>query len=570
MFWEGVMMDKQYFFERNLLALSVSEPELCSRLTMAETTLGRYKYLTARSGVQVPALVDATGAAHPLHSLVDPEKEGRRLVSTVTDEGFLVFFGLGGGYHIAAALERKDIYRVLVVEYDLNGIAELLSSQDYIHIFNDSRFRLWADLPPAALETYIPQVYQPVLYGGIRVLPLRTRTAFDEARFTEAAGAFTRAIDRVKGDYSVQAYFGKRWFSNIIRNIFRAEGELPPIPPIRHVAISAAGPSLNVQLPELIRRRDSRYLIATDTSLPSLLAAGVEPDAVISIDCQHISYYHFMGGFPGHIPLFLDLASPPAVAACSKNLRFFSSGHPLVRYISRFWRSFPAVDTSGGNVTYAALSLAEILGAQQIELYGADFSYPRGITYARGTYIYPYFDKKQNRFSPTESLFSDFLYRSPYLTRKGTGESWYYETKIMSRYRKGLEEKAHALGTVRAVPGMGPPLDFGEKSASPKGRLLPVFSSGPMTMTAGEFLWEYQKKVNSLPSCRGGLPYFLEKLKEDESLILATLLPMGATLKRRRPELTGEAVLEEVRSLCTAEIRRILGTAKIKAFHTRP
>jgi hypothetical protein len=553
-------MDKRYFFERNLLGLSVSDPELCSRLTVAETTRGRYKFLTARSGAQVPALIDAAGAAHPLHSLVDPQKEGRRLVAAEADEGFLVFFGLGGGYHIEAALERKDIYRVLVVDYDLDGLAELLSSQEYIHIFNDSRFRLLADVSPMALETYILQVYQPVLYGGIRVLPLRTRTGFDQARFNEAAGAFTRAIERIKGDYSVQAFFGKRWFSNIIRNLFRAGQETPPMPPIRHAAISAAGPSLDAQLPELIRRRDSHYLIATDTSLPSLLSAGVEPDAVVSIDCQHISYYHFMGGLPGHIPLFLDLASPPAVAACSKNLRFFSGGHPLTRYISQVWRSFPSVDTSGGNVTYAALSLAAILGAQQIELYGADFSYPRGLTYARGTYIYPYFDKRQSRLSPVETLFSDFLYRSPSLTRVGAGDSWYYETKIMSRYREGLEAKAHALGTVRAIPGMGPPLDLEKKSAitpSVPG-FIHLFASGPLTMTAKDFLLEYQKKIGALPSFRQGIPQFLERLKEDEGLILASLLPIGAALKRRHPELTGEAVLEEVQAFCMAEINRII------------
>ena len=98
-------MDKQYLFELNLLALSESDPELCSRLTAAETTLGRYKFLTARSGGQIPALIEPNGAAHPLHSLVDPLKEGRRLVATVTDEGFLVFFGLGGGYHIPPGTE---------------------------------------------------------------------------------------------------------------------------------------------------------------------------------------------------------------------------------------------------------------------------------------------------------------------------------------------------------------------------------------------------------------------------------------------------------------------------------
>jgi hypothetical protein len=554
-------MDKQYLFERNLLALSASDPALCSRLTAAETTRGRYKFFTARSGVLVPALLDPGGAAHPLHSLVDPEKEGRRLVATAASEGFLVFFGLGGGYHIEAALERQDIRRVLVVDYDLDGIAELLSSREYIFIFNDPRFRLLVDLPPAALETYLLQGYQPIRYGGIRALPLRTRTALDQTRFNEAASALSRAIDRVKADYSVQTYLGKRWFSNIIRNLFLAEEEAAPIPPIRRAAICAAGPSLDQQIPELIRRRDSRYLIATDTSLPSLLAAGLEPDAVISIDCQHISYYHFMGGLPPRIPLFLDLASPPSVASCSKNLHFFCGGHPLARYISRFWRFFPAVDTSGGNVTSAALSLADTLGAQHIELYGADFSYPRGITYARGTYIYPYFEKQQNRFSPVESLFSAFLYRSPSLTRVETENSWQYQTKIMSRYREDFEERARALGKVRAVPGMGPVLDVEKASPLPASpspvSLFPLFSRGPAAKSAADFLLEYKKKIEALPPVREGGPLFPENLKEDEGLILATLLPAGAALKHRRPDLPGDAIFEEVRAFCLAELNRL-------------
>jgi hypothetical protein len=183
------------------------------------------------------------------------------------------------------------------------------------------------------------------------------------------------------------------------------------------------------------------------------------------------------------------------------------------------------------------------------------------MSYARGTYLYPYFDKRQNRFSPTESLFSDFLYRGPSLTRIGPEDSWYYETKIMGRYRKGLEEKARALGTVRAVPGMGAPLDVEQRSPPPQGGALRLFAAGPVSKTAGEFLGEYQKKIRALPPVREGILRFLEKLTEDERLILTTLLPAGAALQRRRAELKGEAVLEAARSFCVEEIDRILGTS---------
>ncbi|MDR2186208.1 MAG: DUF115 domain-containing protein [Treponema sp.] len=551
-------MDK-FLFERNLLALSPRDPALCSRLSAAETTLGRYKCIESRSGEPVPAWVDPSGAAHPLHSLVDPRREGRRLISTLGDEGFLVFLGLGGGYAVQAALERDDTHQALVIEYDINGIAELLSSQDYIALFKDPRFSLIVDPSGAAVEACILELYKPVLHGGIRSIPLRARTSFDQGSFAAAGEAVKSAVDRVSGDYSVQAYFGKRWFSNILRNLFAAEGCTEPFPRTRNAAIIAAGPSLDRQLPALAERRGERFLIAADTSLPSLLAARLEPDAVISIDCQHISYYHFLGGMPRRIPLYLDLASPPLLASLSDHVRFFTGGHPLERYVSQYWRSLPALDTSGANVTYAALSLAESLGAVRIELYGADFAYPRGRTYARGTYIYPYFAKQQSRLKPLEALFSAFLYRNPSLTRcnGATDAGWYYETKALRMYRERLEAKIPAAGAeVIPIPGGGAPIAAVKGRTGP--RPLTLVSPGKAAMGAAAFLDRYRKSIAALPPMRGKPPAYPGSLGAEERLIFTTLLPAAAAIRSRRPELKDGGLLEELRRCCLGELDMVL------------
>jgi hypothetical protein len=560
-------MDK-FLFERNLLALSPRDPVLCSRLSTAETTLGRYKFIESRSGEPVPAWVDHSGAAHPLHSLVDPRREGGRLISTLGDEGFLVFLGLGGGYAVQAALERDDTHQALVIDYDINGIAELLSSRDYIALFKDPRFSLIVDPSGEAVEACILELYKPVLHGGIRSIPLRARTGFDQGPFIAAGEAVKSAIDRVSGDYSVQAYFGKRWFSNILRNLSAAEGFKEPFPRTRNAAVIAAGPSLEQQLPALSERRGERFLIAADTSLPSLLAAGLEPDAVVSIDCQHISYYHFLGGMPRRIPLYLDLASPPLLASFSDHVRFFIGGHPLERYISQYWRSIPALDTSGANVTYAALSLAENLGAARIELYGADFAYPRGRSYARGTYIYPYFAKQQNRLNPLEALFSAFLYRNPSLTRcsgsairggviHGGAENWYYETRALRMYRERLEAKIPSTGAeVIPIPGGGAPINAVQGNAGP--RPLKLVSPGRASMKAVEFLDRYRKSIAALPPMRGKPPAYPGELKAEERLIFTTLLPTAAAIRSRRPELKGGELLEELRRCCLGELDAVL------------
>jgi hypothetical protein len=490
---------------------------------------------------------------------VDPVREGQRLISTVKEAGFLVFFGLGGGFALRAALEREDIQHVLVIDYDIQSIVELLASKSYLALWEDLRLHILVDPKPEQLEGYILQHYQPVLYRGIQVIPLRVRIDGDPQQFSAAGEGINAAIQGISGDYSVQAHFGERWFSNILRNLLRLKPEPDPLPSLNHVALCAAGPSLDMQLPGLARKRRDCFLIATDTSLPSVLYAGLVPDAVVSIDAQHISYYHFMQGLPGHIPLYLDLASPPVVASRTRNPRFFSGGHPLTRYVARQWRYLPLVDTSGGNVTYAALSLADCLGAEQVELYGADFAYPLGHSYARGTYLYAFFDARQTRLAPLETLWSAFLYRSPELTRIPRGDAWYYETPTLSRYRRLLEEKTAFLRSrVIPVEGLGAPLHIRPRQAgslrSSKGR--PFSASLP----ARDFLGVYRKNVSGLPPFAGTVQAYLQGLSQEQGRILNTLLPLAATIQHRSPLLRTGELIAVLRDRALANIDAVLGS----------
>jgi hypothetical protein len=553
-------MDSGFFFERNLLALSQSDPPLCGRLSGAETTRGRYKFIESRSGLSIPALVDSAGAAHPLHSLVDPRREGKRLAATLGSEGFIVIFGLGGAFHVEAALERPETACVTVIDFDIHGVAELLKSRDYIGIFNDPRFRLLVDPGAEALRSHLLERYRPAVCGGIAVLPLRTRTDLGQPLFNDAALHIKSAIEAVSADYSVQAHFGKRWFSNIIRNLSRAERILPALPPIRSAAICAAGPSLDGALPLLKEKKDRPFIIAVDTALPSLLGAGLEPDAVVSIDCQHISYYHFMAGLPGRALLFLDLASPPLVASRSEAPYFFSGGHPLTRYLSRRWRPIPELDTSGANVAYAALSLAEYLGARTIELYGADFSYPEGVAYARGSYIRALFENRHTRIDPLESLHSAFLYRTPLSRQGGEGASWRYETKALTMYRERLEEKARSIAArVSAAPGRGAPLSLENRGAALSNTApLRIFASGRASMGAEEFLRRYRDGIAALPALTGPAPLYLEGISQEESVIFTTLLPSMAAIKRRSPELSIPQAAQATRDFSVEAINKVL------------
>jgi hypothetical protein len=569
-------MDRR-IFEENLLALSAAQARVNSRLFYRDSS-SHYAFLKSRSGEIVPAILLPSTDTQPLHSMIDPIREAQRLVSTIPeDTGFIIFLGLGGGFAPEAALYSRAAHncfsRIIVIDFDVDGIGELLSSKDYTKLFMDSRFLLYIDPCDDEIKKIISEQYKPALHGGIKIIPLRTRTDAALSKFERAAKVIEGAIENAASDYSVQAHFGKRWFSNIIRNLKAAEKTdnffKINASAIREAAIIAAGPSLDRQIPILCEyKKNGVFIICSDTALPVLLNHGIEPDAAVSIDCQHISYHHFMGCDLRNIPLFLGLASPPLLCGFSLSPFFFCSGHPLELYISQYWRPLPRLDTSGGNVTYACLSLAEKLKIKRITFFGADFSYIGSRTYARGTYIYPFFEKKQNRLSPLEALFSAFLYRSPFLPKSWQGQA-FYETSSLRFYREKIQDKASLMDAqIFAEKGQGVPVDFTRRMAHNSGnKIAPsiegdFFPTGSAKMSAIEFLENYRDDIAALPEANG--EGYLDVLSLKNRQVFTTMLPFAAAVKHRNPALKTGDLIEEAKRLCIEEITRVCNAPDLK------
>jgi hypothetical protein len=217
------------------------------------------------------------------------------------------------------------------------------------------------------------------------------------------------------------------------------------------------------------------------------------------------------------------------------------------------------VDTSGGNVTFAAVSLAETLGAEEIEIYGADFSYPLARTYGRGTYIYPNVEIRQTRLNPLEGLFSRFLYRSPLEKKYQDKGSWYYETATLRRYRELLEAKEGAARLIPA-PGLGAPIRIHPRQAAgPASGPAHSFTHNTAGPPAAEFLENYREKIRLLPPAKDlNAAAYMAGLKGEDRQVLITLLPLAASLRRKDPDLKGARIIERVRDYSITAIDRVL------------
>ena len=531
-----------------------------------------YTFEKSRSGETVPVICIPVGNAQALHSMVDPVREAQRIVSQIAeDTGFLIFLGLGGGFACEAALDHTQA-QIIAIDFGSDGIKELLAGRDYSKLLKSDRFSLLVDFENDNIKNFILENYKPSLSGGIKIIPLRARIEQDRRKFEEANEAIQNAIDIITGDYSVQSHFGLRWYKNILRNIksLACSNELKIEFPQEEAAIIAAGPSLDRQIDALFELKEKNaFFISTDTALGALVHYNIKPDAVMSIDCQHLSYYHFMGAdvkkMLADIPLVLDIASPPMLGCLSAVPFFFASGHPLAQYICRAWRSLTTLDTSGGNVTYSCLSLAESLGAKRITLFGADFSYVGCQTYARGTYINPYFSLRQNRLSPLESEMSAFLYRSPFLpvndSPADSERKNYRETVQLRFYRNRLEEKASKMDAfVDCAKGFGAPVNIINKAPYAKYRTQsPAHSeeSSGKYMSGTEFLIQYRNDIAALPETGNNADY-LKLLNAKEKDVFTTLLPYAAAVRKRDKKIKPKGLIEEVKRLCIAEIDTIL------------
>ena len=519
----------------NLEVLAGHHPRVAALLTRPE----EYRPLplrVSRSGHPVP-FIPHGGRPVALHSLFDPEREALRLKTALTASStasggapFLYFEGLGAGFQIRAFLRDGKLSGGLVIEHDNNLFGDLLSTVDLRDLLSAPEIGFLLDPSPEDLASHLRTVYLPAVMGGFVTVPLRPRVQAAVGYFEEQRLVVRKALEEVSADFSVQSNFGRLWTRNIALNLPRLSDRITPPPRLEEVLVAAAGPSLETQQKRLRSLRKGRFLVAADTALPTLLEWDEPPDAVLSIDAQMISYRHFLRGLPAQTLTFLELAAPPSLFRRSARTVPVAGGHPLSLLVARRLGGIPLIDTSGGNVGHAAVSLALHLGASRVFLFGADFSYPSGKGYARGTHLYDYFTERESRTIPLEGGLFSLILRNPPLRRLEHNGASVYTTQILDAYRERFE---HAFAPYRRritlADGDGIPVLFPEvPTLSPEYKQPPPFSPEAVR----RFLLDYTSALRELPAHIPRRTTERAFRQFDEWELFATVYPLIARLRK--------------------------------------
>ena len=166
--------------------------------------------------------------------------------------------------------------------------------------------------------------------------------------------------------------------------------------------IVAAGPSLRHSF-SLIKKLEKRcFILCCDTAFKALVQGGVLPHAVITLDAQKNTLFHFMGSKElEKTVLFADIVANPFVL---RNIRpsgvIFSATAKYIHGADGNFRRETTIGTeyaediagpigdlqSGGSVATSAFELLRFLGADPILFVGQDLAYTGREIHSTGTH----------------------------------------------------------------------------------------------------------------------------------------------------------------------------------------
>ena len=406
--------------EENLRALSEAHPEIDIAALRALQPSAEMEIRTSASGEPTALLHDSY-----IHSRYDPLKEAGRLAEQQAGSGVstCLFYGFGLGYTVEACRRLFPGLPLVVIEPVGEFFLRALAARELGALLTDGEIRWLIGREPEEAVMAIEDLH----LSGARVVPLRTLVELNPGYFRSLDGLVRSTLDRRSVNVHTLARFGRLWVRNLLNNLPLCIAS-PGIAPFfgrfagLPALVVAAGPSLDALLPSLGALAERCLLIAVDTALRHCLAAGVEPDFLVTVDPQYYNTRHLDWTRPRRSVLISESAAHPRIFR-SLGLKpcFASSFFPLGQLLEK---AVPERGTlgAGGSVATTAWDFARLIGAGPIFMAGLDLGFPGRQTHARGSFFEESMHLASRRLRPAEQAHFDyFIQAGPYAVAANNG-----------------------------------------------------------------------------------------------------------------------------------------------------
>ena len=287
--------------------------------------------------------------------------------------------------------------------------------------------------------------------GGFTTIAGRKPDAADTSYFARVRERLADAVRYHKTNLDTTVHHGRKTAVNLMGNL-REYATNPGLSRLTNAfagkpaVLVSAGPSLRKNVERLRGREGEFVIVAVQTALKPLLAAGVVPQFVCSLDHHEVST-RFYADLPADLPTEL-VAEPKAASATLRAWRSVSGRkltllgndycESLLRELSPSLSKLPA----GATVAHLAFSLIEHLGCSTAILIGQDLGFSDGLAYAPGTGYDDAWRPETGRFCTFEMKQWEHIARDrgALLRVKDYQGNWTYTEKRLASYLQRFEQ----------------------------------------------------------------------------------------------------------------------------------
>ncbi len=214
--------------------------------------------------------------------------------------------------------------------------------------------------------------------------------------FPEEALAFLKMINECMSseivNYMTQMRFSTVTIKNLLDNVkylcdgYKTTHLVDVIPRDIPGIVVAAGPSLNKNIQELKKAKGKAFIVAVDTAIKPLIAAGIIPDMFAIVDGKK-PLDLIQKEEAKEIPLVTTINASSDILKYHTGMKFFYNENYMIaeKILMRGDGQYGGVDT-GGSVATSAFSLLYKIGLTRIILVGQDLAFTDNKSHADGTF----------------------------------------------------------------------------------------------------------------------------------------------------------------------------------------
>jgi hypothetical protein len=366
------------------------QPDLASQL---RTHTNKSVKIFASASGRPTASYDRNTSTLSLHSHYDPIREAHQALKKYDCAGvdYFVFLGFGLGYLLDALIEQgtDSSNHFFIIESDLAILKAAFEARDlssmlslpYIHF-------AWPVSGPELAEQW-RRFFDPVQAQKNIFLTHVPSMALDAKLFRNATEIIQSQTFQTLININTLVVNTQASLDNFTQNISKAANTpgvvkfvnmFSSIPAI----VISAGPSLDKNIHQLRGCEEQMLILATDTALKPLLAAGIDPHFVLAGDPSYTNYLHLKEAPSKETLLVAEATCFPAMFSEfeGRAITCIFEDSPL-KFLSDLLGNKGTL-RAWGSVATMALDYALLLGCNPIAFIGQDLAHTDGRIYCSG------------------------------------------------------------------------------------------------------------------------------------------------------------------------------------------